>query len=161
MSIEIERKFLLKNDAWRATASPGQPCVQAYLAFGPPVSVRVRIMGGKARLNIKESVLNIRRAEFEYEIPVADAQALIDTHTDGRIVAKTRYIVRHGEHDWEVDVFEQANAGLVVAEIELGATDEEFGCPDWLGEEVSGDARYLNSSLAQSPWRRWPENAAD
>jgi len=152
---EIERKFLVANDAWRG-ASTGQRCVQGYLAFGPPVAVRVRIMAGVATLNVKTATVSIARHEFEYEIPVEDAEALLRTSCAGAAIEKTRHCVEYGGKTWEVDVFEGANAGLVVAEIELDTEDEPFARPPWVGAEVSGDPRYLNTSLCQHPFTRWP-----
>jgi adenylate cyclase len=157
VAIEIERKFLVQP-GW-VPAVPGESCVQAYLAFGPPVSVRVRIMGGTAKLNIKTSTLSIARHEYEYEIPVADARELLNTSCRSAAVEKTRYCVDYGGKTWEVDVFEGANAGLTVAEIELESEDESFDRPPWLAEEVSGDPRYLNSSLSQCPYSQWKESA--
>ncbi len=157
MGIEIERKFLVSDGTWRAVAGAGAPCRQGYLALGPPASVRVRIMGGEAKLNIKQATLAIRRAEFEYPIPLEDAEELLAKHCADRRVEKTRYYISLGAHTWEVDVFDGANAGLVLAEIELAAEEDTFARPSWLGAEVSGDPRYLNSSLAETPWTTWPE----
>lgn len=154
MGTEIERKFLVRGDAWRSGAKRVD-ARQGYLAVGPPASVRVRIMGDKAHLNIKQATLAVARAEFEYEIPVADAHELLDTLCDGRIVEKTRHYVEHGGMTWEVDEFRGANAGLIVAELELESEDQPFDRPSWLGEEVSGDARYFNSNLALNPYSTW------
>ncbi len=153
MGREIERKFLVASNAWRG----GDPAVrmrQGYLAMGPPVSVRVRIEADRAWLNIKESVLAISRSEFEYEIPAADAEALL-AHCTGGIVSKVRHRVDHAGHVWEIDVFEGENEGLVVAEVELGSEDDAVELPDWVGEEVSTDPRYRNTHLAQYPYRSW------
>jgi adenylate cyclase len=151
---EIERKFLVTGDGWRPGEAP-KPMRQGYVAFGPPASVRVRISGQTAHLNIKQSTLAIARDEFEYEIPVDDAEFMLANLCAGPLVEKTRYHVRHGGLLWEVDVFEGANAGLVLAEIELDSLDQHVSPPAWVGMEVSGDARYLNSSLAQRPFTRW------
>lgn len=153
MGREIERKFLVTGSGWRNGAT-AMPMRQGYLAYGPPVSVRVRIEGISAFLNIKESSPDIAREEFEYSIPVADAEDLLRLCA-GRIVSKTRYRVRHGDHIWEVDVFDGHNAGLVVAEVELDREDESVGLPPWVGEEVSHDLRYRNTYLAQHPYRTW------
>ncbi|NUM56166.1 MAG: CYTH domain-containing protein [Candidatus Hydrogenedentes bacterium] len=157
MGTEIERKFLVPNDTWLQTGA-GQRCVQGYLAYGPPVAVRVRIMDGVATLNIKTATVSITRHEFEYEIPLADAHALLTTSCHGTAIEKTRHCVEYGGKTWEVDVFEGANAGLVVAEIELDSEDEPYERPPWLGTEVSGDPRYLNTSLCQHPYSQWAED---
>ncbi|WJW76749.1 CYTH domain-containing protein [Thiohalobacter sp. IOR34] len=160
MATEIERKFLVRSDAWRAEVIRSRRIRQGYLSqvTGPaaaPASVRVRIAGGQATLNIKSATLGIRRSEFEYPLPLADAEAMLDTLVQGALVEKTRHEVPRGEHIWEIDVFEGANAGLVVAEIELADEDEDFERPDWLGEEVSGDPRYYNVCLVDHPFRDW------
>lgn len=154
MAIEIERKFLVIGKAWRAVARPGVAMVQAYLG-GTRASTRVRIAGAKAWLNLKSQTLGNSRLEFEYEIPVADAQQIVEHLSEGPVVAKTRHEVPVGEHCFEVDVFAGDNAGLIVAEIELGHPDEDFLRPDWLGAEVTDDARYYNAALARHPYCRW------
>lgn len=154
MPTEIERKFLVTGDEWRRNATATE-YRQGYLAVGPPASVRVRVAGDRALLNIKESTLAISRAEFEYAIPVQEAEAMIDTLCDGRVVEKTRYVVEHAGMTWEVDEFHGANEGLVLAEIELEREDQPFERPPWLAQEVSGDPRYLNSNLAVDPYTGW------
>jgi len=154
MGTEIERKYLVKTEGWR----PGyesNPIRQGYLAFGPPASVRVRISGAKAYLNIKRSTLAISRDEFEYSIPGEEAEFMLNRLCLGNPVEKTRHLVRHAGLLWEVDVFEGANAGLVVAEVELEREDQPIDLPPWVGREVSGEPQYLNSSLAQRPYRDW------
>ncbi len=151
---EIERKYLVAGEGWR----PGYELKrirQGYLAFGPPASVRVRVSGPKAFLNIKRSTLEISRDEFEYPVPLDEAEFMLAQLCLGRCVEKTRHLVRHAGLVWEVDVFEGANAGLVVAEVELERVDQRIELPPWAGREVSGDARYLNSSLAQRPYKDW------
>ncbi len=128
MGTEIERKFLVNGAAWRDGAA-AESCRQGYLAFGPPVAVRVRVMGEDATLNIKTATTAIRRSEFEYEIPMTDAEAILGTSCTGAIIEKTRHCVEYGGKTWEVDLFGGANAGLIVAEIELDAEDEHFECP--------------------------------
>ena len=160
MAVEIERKFLVRHDGWRAEAGPGVPLRQGYLsrvtgADGVRSSVRVRTDGAQAFLNIKGATLGIRRQEFEYAIPPNDAEEMLATLCVGAVVEKTRYKVRLGRHVWEIDVFAGANAGLVVAEIELHDEAEDFLRPDWLGDEVSDDARYYNVCLAERPFRNW------
>jgi len=160
MPIEIERKFLLNNDDWRAQADNGVVMRQGYLnSISPDTeqksSVRVRIAGEQASLNIKGATLGITRQEYEYRIPLADAHELLDTLADGPLIEKIRYHVPHGTHTWEIDVFAGDNQGLVVAEIELASEDEVFARPEWLGEEVSADARYYNVCLVQHPYKNW------
>jgi adenylate cyclase len=154
MPHEIERKFLVRDDSWREGAA-GRRMRQGYLSLEPARTVRVRISDEQAWLNIKGRTEGVRRLEFEYPIPVDDARALLALCGDA-VVDKTRYRVRHGAHTWEVDEFHGANAGLLVAEIELAHEDERFAQPPWLGREVSGEARYYNSSLAQRPFNSWP-----
>jgi len=114
-------------------------------------------MGGVATLNVKTATVSITRHEFEYEIPIADAEALLRTSCVGTAIEKTRHCVEYGGKTWEVDAFEGANAGLVVAEIELASEDEPFERPPWVGAEVSGDPRYLNTCLCQRPYTQWNE----
>lgn len=158
MGLEIERKFLIKNDNWRDNADDGCAYRQGYLV-GPGISsVRVRIQGDTANLNIKSGNAGVVRQEFEYPIPLAEAQELLQTLCEQPIIEKTRYIVPVGEHRWEIDVFEGDNQGLQVAEIELASEDEAFERPDWLGEEVSDQQRYYNIYLSAQPFKSWPED---
>ncbi len=155
MGIEIERKFLVKNDTWRADADAGVRIRQAYLAVGPPTAVRVRVQGERANLNVKTASLAIRRQEFEYDIPMGDAEAILQRCVEGYVIEKTRYEIEHAGMTWEVDVFEGVNDGLLVAEIELEHEDQEFERPAWAGDEVSGDPRYLNTHLSRTPYSEW------
>lgn len=159
--LEIERKFLVIGDAWRARAQRVIAMAQGYLNDVDSVdsgamraSVRVRLEDDVARLNIKSRELGATRQEFEYPIPVEDAQALLALCVGGR-VEKRRHLVRHAGHLWEVDEFLGDNAGLVVAEIELGSEAERFVHPDWLGIEVTALPRYYNLALAAHPYSRW------
>lgn len=158
MAIEIERKFLVTSDAWRAGAKRKR-YVQGYLQNTEACAVRVRIAGDDAFLTIKGKAEGIARAEFEYPIPVADADAMLKKLVSGGIIDKVRHVVRHGDHVWEVDEFSGENAGLVVAEVELTRPDETFARPPWLGEEVTHDPRYLNASLSKRPYRTWSSQA--
>jgi adenylate cyclase len=158
MPVEIERKFLLASDAWRRDVSRSEPMAQGYLA-GPPASrcsVRVRIAGDEAWLNIKSLTLGVERDEYEYAIPRADAERMLATLC-GERVEKIRHHVTVGGHLFEVDEFIGDNAGLVVAEIELSHADEPFERPAWLGREVTPLARYYNVNLATHPYSRWSE----
>jgi adenylate cyclase len=154
MGKEIERKFLVIDRRWQEGAT-GVRYRQGYLAVGPPVAVRIRMAGGEAFLNIKKATLDITRDEFEYRIPIEDAEAMLNELCEGLSIDKVRYKIRYGGMLWEIDVFEGANEGLVVAEIELLDPDQGFEHPPWLGEEVSGDPRYLNTSLSRHPYAEW------
>ncbi|GMW02668.1 MAG: hypothetical protein AMXMBFR84_38040 [Candidatus Hydrogenedentota bacterium] len=143
------------GDSWLAEGT-GIPIRQGYLAFGPPASVRVRIQGVEANLNIKTNKVSaLTRDEFEYAIPLSDADSLMAKSVQGHIIEKTRYPVDYRGHTWEVDVFHGANLGLVVAEIELTSEEQPFAKPPWIGAEVSHDPRYLNSHLAREPYSEW------
>ncbi|MFT5176629.1 MAG: adenylate cyclase [Gammaproteobacteria bacterium] len=159
MAMEIEHKFLLCNDSWRDLADAGLRMVQGYLAGDERQSIRVRIAGERAWLNIKHAQSLIVRREFEYLIPLADADEIL-THmcANGR-VDKTRFRVPVGEHTFEVDVFHGDNDGLIVAEVELQYEAEAFVRPDWLGDEVSHDTRYFNHNLVAHPYSVWSQRA--
>jgi adenylate cyclase len=154
MNVEIERKFLVPDAAFLRELS-GERLVQAYIASTDRATVRVRIAGSRAWLTLKGATQGITRRELEYPIPVADAEICLRELCAEGVIAKTRFRVPHGGHVWEVDVFEGGNAGLVLAEIELDAADESFERPGWLGEEVSMDPRYSNSSLSRHPYGSW------
>jgi adenylate cyclase len=154
MAIEIERKFLIQGDGWRNLAL-GTVYRQGYLATGSDRTVRVRIAGNSAYLTIKSASVGISRAEFEYEIPIADAAQLLDTLCDRPLIEKTRYKIMHQGVLWEVDEFSGENQGLIVAEVELTAPDQALELPDWIGQEVSDDPRYFNSNLVKHPFQRW------
>ena len=152
MATEIERKFLVQGTPWRNGF--GVRFSQGYLNRDKERTVRVRIAGDKAFLTIKGVTQGASRAEFEYEIPVSDAQQLIKL-SDGTIIQKNRYVIVHEGSTWEVDEFLGDNAGLVLAEIELKSEDQPFSRPAWLGAEVTHDRRYYNSSLASHPYRKF------
>jgi CYTH domain-containing protein len=154
MGEEIERKFLVIGDGWREAAQ-GTPYRQGFLSTAPERTVRVRAAGSKGTITIKGKSVGARRPEFEYEIPLADAQRMLDTLCKRPLIEKIRYTLALGRHTWEIDVFEGDNAGLVVAEIELGSEDEAFDEPEWLGDEVTDDPRYFNSNLVENPFRAW------
>ena len=155
MGMEIERKFLVINDHWRAAADAGMDCIQGYFTTDQQCSIRVRLSGGKANLNIKSATLGITRTEYDYPIPAADARGMLEHLCTKPLIEKKRYHVRHGQHLWEIDVFSGANAGLVVAEIELAHIDEPFVKPEWMGAEVSHDPRYYNVCLVEHPYSDW------
>lgn len=152
--LEIERKFLVKSDAWKKL---GKPVLyrQGYLTQDNSRTVRVRLAGDKGYLTIKGKTTGFSRVEFEYEIPASDAQNMLDTLAFHPLIEKTRTCVTYAGHVWEVDEFFGENAGLVMAEIELTSETELFEKPDWIGEEVTGDPRYYNSALAKCPYSSW------
>ena len=152
MGIEIERKFLTTGDEWRNANATY--CCQGYLNPDKQRTVRVRIAGDKAMLTIKGPTAGASRQEFEYQIPVEDAQQMMKL-VDGPVVTKNRYIVEHSGLVWEVDEFLGDNEGLVVAEVELESEQQEIEFPDWVGEEVTSDKRYFNSSLSVKPFKEW------
>jgi CYTH domain-containing protein len=152
MGIEIERKFLVVGDGWRQGA--GVPYAQGYLSRAPERTVRVRVAGERGFLTVKGISKGATRSEFEYEIPRADAEQLLQL-SDGPVIRKVRRVVEHQGAQWEVDEFFGDNAGLVVAELELDAEDQPYAKPDWLGREVTDDPRYYNANLATNPYRNW------
>lgn len=154
MGVEIERKFLLQGDAWRGL---GQAVLlrQGYLSSARERVVRVRIEGEQAMLTIKGANVGATRGEWEYPIPLADAVELIDGLCEQPLIEKVRHRIEHAGMVWEVDEFLGANAGLVVAEIELASEDQPFEKPEWIGAEVSGDARYYNANLIRHPFSQW------
>lgn len=154
MATEIERKFLVCSDGWRQGVTATCALRQGYLAIDDGNSVRVRTDGSRAWLTIKGRASGMTRPEFEYEIPAADAEGLLEL-CRGRLVEKTRHLVPSGANVWEVDEFCGDNAGLVVAEIELPDEEAAFSRPDWVGQEVTADSRYLNANLALHPFTRW------
>ena len=155
MAVEIERKFLVINDRWKASVESESPLKQGYLATVSKASIRVRVSKGAAHLNIKSATLGIRRSEYEYQIPLQDGEEMLAKLTSGSVIDKVRFRVRCGEHVWELDQFHGDNEGLIVAELELSSEDEVFEKPDWVGEEVSGDPKYYNSSLVKHPFCDW------
>jgi adenylate cyclase len=154
MAVEIERKFLVKGDNWRSLAV-GVVYRQGYLASGQGCTVRVRVAGDRGYLTIKGATQGISRAEYEYAIPFADANELLDTLCQKPLIEKTRYRIPWRTVVWEVDEFAGENQGLIVAEVELTDAAQIVEAPDWIGEEVSHDPRYYNVNLARHPFSRW------
>lgn len=154
MAREIERKFLVPGAGWKPPA-PGILFRQGYLSTAKERTVRVRLEGGRGVLTVKGLTRGISRAEFEYDIPAADAARMLDELCERPLIEKTRYRIAAGRHTWEVDEFHGDNDGLVLAEIELSSADEPFERPAWLGTEVSADPRYFNSNLVAHPFRTW------
>lgn len=155
MSIEIERRFLLKNDAWREAASAPQTLKQGYLSVEKERTIRVRIIGEQAWLTIKGYISDVSRSEFEYEIPLAHAEAMMAMSPFK--MEKLRYKVAHGGFTFEIDEYFGDNAPLIVAEIELPAEDTPFERPDWLGEEITSNGRFTNAYLSKHPYNTWPQ----
>jgi adenylate cyclase len=155
MANEIERKFLVKDDSWREQVFRQSKMRQGYLNDCEQSSVRVRVAGEQAYLNIKSATLGVQRKEYEYVIPVDDANEMLSELAQKPLIEKTRYYIKHADHVWEVDVFEGDNAGLIVAEVELSREDELFERPTWAAEEVSSDPRYYNVCLAKHPYKEW------
>ena len=139
MPIEIERKFLLRNDDWKLAANQGTQYRQGYLVGSKDASVRVRIEGDKAYLNIKSATLGVKRQEYEYSIPMEEANEILETLCEKPLVEKKRYIVEYNGMEWEIDVFEGKNQGLIVAEVELQDEHQKIELPMWCGQEVSND----------------------
>ena len=155
MAKEIERKFLVDKLQWDHLKKPeGNRITQAYIYSSIEKTIRVRINKNKGFLTIKGKTEGIARAEYEYEIPVSDAQELI-ANFSGPSIDKIRYAIPFDNHIWEVDVFFGENEGLLVAEIELKSENESFEKPFWIGEEVSHDARYYNANLEKKPYTSW------
>ena len=164
MAEEIERKFKLVSDEWRALSIASLKIQQGYLQSGVKAdqasSVRIRIEETdlnqiKATINIKSAEMSVHRTEYEYSIPISDASAMLETLCDKPILLKTRFLVPYGEHLWELDVFEGDNAGLEIAEVELKNINEKVKLPHWIGQEVSDDPRYYNNYLLERPYRFW------
>ncbi len=154
MAVEIERKFLVKNDQWRDGIQSKINIRQAYLQSDLHRSVRVRIKGDRALLTIKGKVDKGRRSEFEYEIPLKDAQEMMAL-CEKPAIEKQRYQLEFKGKIWEIDVFERDNAGLVLAECELDQYDENIELPSWIGQEVTEDARYYNAYLIDHSYSSW------
>lgn len=155
MGVEIERKFLVVSDTWKSHVVSEKRIVQGYLAHTDATTVRVRVKGETAYITIKGTSSGISRSEFEYEIPVADAEAMLAQMAQGPVIDKVRHLIEVDGHTWELDVFAGDNAGLVMAEVELSDAEEAFTVPDWAGLDVSDDPRYYNVNLAAHPFREW------
>jgi adenylate cyclase len=154
MGTEIERKFLVVGEAWRGLA-PGVRYRQGYLSTVKQRTVRVRTVGERAYLTVKGVSRGLSRAEFEYEIPLQDANSMLDELCERPLIAKKRYKIPLGAFIWEVDEFEAENAGLIIAEVELEDADQTIPIPDWVGAEVSEDPRYFNANLISHPYQDW------
>jgi adenylate cyclase len=154
MGKEIERKFLIKGDAWRSQAK-GTFYRQGYLNSAKERTVRIRTIDDKAFLTIKGLTVGATRSEYEYEIPLADCNAMLDVLAEKPLIEKKRYKVPFEGLTWEIDEFSGDNAGLIVAEVELKSEAQAFKRPEWVGAEVTADPRYFNSNLIKHPFTRW------
>ncbi len=154
MGKEIERKFLIKDDSWRVNAK-GKRYRQGYLNSAKERVVRIRTIDDKGSLTIKGMVTGATRAEFEYDIPADEAEAMLDDLCEKPLIEKNRYKIEYGGFIWEVDEFFEENEGLTVAEVELESEDQRFEKPAWIGEEVTGDPKYFNSNLIRHPYSKW------
>jgi adenylate cyclase len=154
MALEIERKFLVKADSWRGLG-PGVLYRQGYLVAAIGKTVRVRVAGEQAFLTIKGGTVGLVRSEYEYAIPVTEAVEMLDTLCESPLVEKYRYKIAIADLVWEVDEFLGENQGLIIAEVELRSADQPISLPDWVGAEVSHEARYFNSNLAKHPFTHW------
>lgn len=154
MSREIERKYLVVGESWR---SPGTAIRlrQGYLSTVKERTVRVRVAGDAGHLTVKGITRGATRTEFEYEIPVADADLMLDELCERPLIEKTRHLVVHGDLTWEIDEFGGVNEGLVIAEVELEDEAQPIELPAWVGDEVTADPRYFNSNLIAHPYSRW------
>ncbi|MDX1689801.1 MAG: CYTH domain-containing protein [Acidimicrobiia bacterium] len=155
MPSEIERQYLVADERWREEADAGTSIVQGYLAADPERAVRVRIRDGDATLNLKGATDGASRVEFEYDLPADEAREILDDLALRPLIEKRRHLVERDGYTWEIDVFTGANAGLVLAEVEVGDEQEVPPLPEWVGEDVTGDSRYYNASLVQRPFGEW------
>jgi adenylate cyclase len=155
MPVEVERKFLVRNDSWKRPSLSGTPFRQGYPFAEKHRSVRIRIEGNAAFLTLKSPLSGISRREYQYEVPLKDAEEILEAFCDLPAVEKIRYRIEHGGHSWEIDEFQGDNEGLVIAEVNLQSEDEPFDLPGWAGTEVTKDEKYLNASLYLKPFRTW------
>ncbi|UQB43336.1 CYTH domain-containing protein [Thiomicrospira microaerophila] len=162
MAREIERKFLLKNDLWRQQVSKKTLFIQGYLnqieENSSKSSVRIRIEGEQANINIKSLEIGLSRDEYEYPIPVDEAQNMLKKLAVGPIIEKVRYLVELEDVTWEIDEFFGDNEGLVIAEVELETEDQTLTLEDWVGREVTDDVKYYNISLSKYPFKDWSDD---
>jgi adenylate cyclase len=154
MAKEIERKFLVKSDAWRGQAG-GKHYRQGYLNTVKERTVRVRTVGDQGFITIKGITVGATRSEYEYEIPLADANEMLDRLCERPLIEKTRYRITRGSVVWEIDEFEGENRGLIIAEVELKDEKQSISFPDWIGQEVTDDPRYFNANLVGCPYSKW------
>ena len=154
MAKEIERKFLIDISSVESIGS-GSRIKQGYISTTDNTAVRIRVSGAVAYLTLKGENQGATRPEFEYEIPIEDANEIIKELCSGPVIDKTRYLVEYGSHTWEIDVFHGDNDGLIVAEVELESETEEVDLPKWVINEVTGEVKYYNTSLLDNPFNKW------
>jgi adenylate cyclase len=154
MAKEIERKFLLNGDTWKSLAK-GTRYRQGYLNSVKERTVRVRTVGDKGFLTVKGITTGASRTEYEYPIPVPDAEGMLNELCEKPLIEKNRYKIKDRNLTWEVDEFFGENQGLIVAEVELQSEGQSFEKPEWIGEEVTGDPRYFNANLIKHPYTKW------
>jgi CYTH domain-containing protein len=154
MAKEIERKFLVRGNSWRGQDG-GKRYRQGYLSTVKERTVRVRTTGDKGFITIKGMSVGATRSEYEYEIPLADANEMLDRLCERPLIEKTRYRVSHEGLVWEIDEFERDNRGLIIAEVELKDETQSVTLPGWIGQEVTGDPRYFNANLVANPFSQW------
>jgi adenylate cyclase len=159
MGIEIERKFLVKDERWRALIETSRSCTQGYANLKGNGSIRIRILGDKGFLTLKGPREGIRRPEFEYEIPIADATSLLESFCDAAIISKIRHELRYEGNLWEIDEFLDNNKGLTLAEVELESEHQSVPLPEWVVKDVSEDERFFNAHLAKHPISSWSPEA--
>ncbi len=155
MPVEIERKFIIKDDDWKRQRAVSVRLRQGYLKNSIKGVVRIRAAGEKGYITVKGKTVNAVRLEYEYEIPVSEAEEMLDKLCDKPLIEKTRHLIIHKGFEWSVDCFFGENQGLVVAEIELKSRKQLFEKPDWVGREVTHDPRYFNSNLCSNPYKCW------
>ena len=154
MATEIERKYLVLDETWRSR-TVGMVFRQGYLSTVKERTVRVRVVGDLGYLTVKGLTVGSVRTEFEYIVPIADAEQMLDELCEQPLIEKTRYVIEENGLTWEIDEFAGANEGLIVAEVELGDESQQVDPPDWVGEEVTNDARYFNANLIAHPFSEW------
>ena len=154
MGLEIERKFLVRDNSFRSLAQ-GTKYRQGYLNSAKERVVRVRTIDDKGFLTIKGIATGVTRAEYEYEIPAKEAEAMLDELCEQPLIEKNRYKIAYKGFIWEVDEFFGENQGLILAEVELESEDQPYDKPEWIGDEVTGDPKYFNSNLIQNPYENW------
>ena len=157
MATEIERKFLVNGDLWRSLGT-GESYKQGYIPTQDQTAVRVRIVGDRAYLTIKGKNQGMVRAEFEYPIPLDDAEMMLVTLCRPPLIEKIRYRIPQGDLIWEVDEFSGENQGLILAEVELQSEHQAIAIPTWIGQEVTADPRYYNSNLVNHPYQCWSKD---
>ena len=155
MALEIEHKFLLKNNDWQKDIKKSSRYKQGYLISDSKKSIRIRTSNDRAWLNIKSATIGTHRHEYEYEIPYNEGEEILNTLCEKPLIEKTRHLVPYDQHIWEIDVFTGDNEGLIVAEIELSQVGELFSKPSWIDMEVTDDLRYYNNKLCKNPYKNW------